>query len=169
MSHRTKLRGAVAALACTAALMAGSTLLSLPAQAENRSAAATAPAAAPSTRQMMPTTQIELFLRDYLDAINGQHSEGHSPAKVREDHLTKKLDAALTDWGVAHQADPIFRAQNLPTGWSLRDADSSPEGHATVIVTENFESGTTIDVWFQINLDGRLIDGITDPPAPAAS
>ncbi|WP_033825590.1 hypothetical protein [Kitasatospora sp. MBT63] len=166
MSHRTKLRSAVAAAACCAALMAGTTLLASPAQAGSRPAAA--PAAAVAHRQTRPEAQVTLFFSDYRDAVLQQHSEGKSTVDVRKEYLTPELDDALTEWSATHQKDPVFRSQNVPNGCTWRTADTSPEGHSTVILTQTWDDGTTTDVWYQVRLDGLLIDGLTDPPAPVA-
>ncbi|MER8188141.1 hypothetical protein [Kitasatospora sp. NPDC094015] len=160
------LRGALCAAACAVTLLAG--------------AAATAPAVAgppsPAAAAVRPTDvqesrardQVDSFVYNYREAVLGQHTEGKSPMQVREDYLAKDLDTALDDWGAQHQADPVFRAQNTPDSWSLRTAPTSPEGHSTVILTENWADGTTTDVWYQVVLDDLLIDGLTDPPAPAS-
>ncbi|MFE2722587.1 hypothetical protein [Kitasatospora sp. NPDC059327] len=163
MSYWMKLRGTLVG-ACAVTLLAGPGLLSLPAEADGLRVSAAAGAS--STRSTRPEQQVYTFFGDYRDAILGQHSQGTSAMDVRQEYLTKQLDGALYDWGAANQKDPVFRSQDVPTiDYSWKTADTSPAGHSTVILTEKFEDGTTKDVWYQVNLDGLLIDGITDPPA----
>ncbi|MCX4778058.1 hypothetical protein [Streptomyces sp. NBC_01264] len=156
MSYRPRLRSALIG-ACTAALLAGPGLLALPAQAESPQA----PAAA-SRMSTRPEMQVMTFLGDYRDAVLGQHSEGKSTADVRKDFLTSGLDGSLYDWGAANQKDAIFRTNELPSGWSAVEQEQA-NGHAKVVLTQTFENGTTSEVCYQVNLDGLLIDGLTDP------
>ncbi|MFE6750230.1 hypothetical protein ACFVGM_30565 [Kitasatospora purpeofusca] len=164
MFRSAKLRRALATAACTAALMSGTVLLGAPAQAG--STAVTAPAATASHRATRPESQIAQFYSDYRDAVLGQHSEGLNTFDIRKAYLTPALDEALTTWGSEHQADPVFRRQDVPNSATWRTADTSPEGHSTVVLTQTFGDGTTNDVWYQVRLDNLLIDGLTDPPAP---
>ncbi|MER5868780.1 hypothetical protein [Streptomyces sp. NPDC002044] len=158
MSHRPHLRSALIG-ACTAALLAGSGLLALPVQAAGPQSSSQTAAEHRMTR---PEMQVTTFFGDYKDAINGRHSEGHSPAKVREEFLVPKLDADLYQWGADNQKDPIFRRTDVPEGWAVEETGQA-DGHAKVVLTQTMEDGTTSKVWYQVNLDGLLIDGLTDP------
>ncbi|MFF1411211.1 hypothetical protein ACFVX6_15690 [Streptomyces sp. NPDC058289] len=160
-AHRTKLRGAVIG-ACTAALVAGAGLLTLPAQAHSQQEQAVPAAGTLMTSRA--EQQVASFFQEYQDAVKGQHSEGSSPAEVRQAFLTTELDDALTAWGSEHQADPVFRAQNLPATWSTTDTDST-DTHTKIIVTENWEDGTSTGVWYQVRLSDLKIDSLTDPTA----
>ncbi|MEK2494188.1 hypothetical protein WN990_32035 [Kitasatospora purpeofusca] len=163
MSRSAQLRRALATAVCTAALMSGTVLLSTPAQAGTGTVAA--PAAAASHRQTAPERTVTQFFTEYRDATLGQHSEGLNTFDVRKRFLTTELDDALTVWGSDHQADPVFRGQVVPNGCTWRTADTSPEGHSTVVLTQTFDDGTTSDVRYQVNLESMVIDGLTDPPA----
>ncbi|MFF3013661.1 hypothetical protein [Streptomyces sp. NPDC057939] len=164
MSYRMSLRSAVVG-ACTAALLAASGLLTLPAQAEAHQAphAAAAAAAARATRAELAVGE---FWQAYRDATNGEHSEGKDTFAVRKEYLTTELDEALTDWGYKNQTDPVFRSKTLPTFAKIVTAGESA-GHEKVVVTQSLEDGTTQDVWYQVNLETMIIDGLTDP-TPAA-
>jgi len=164
MSYRTKLRGAVVG-ACAVTLLAGSGLLTLPAQAQSQQAVHAASARMPmSSRSEM---QVASFFQDYQDAVEGHQHDGKTPAQIREEYMTTALDDALTTWGSEHQADPVLRKNELPKTWSTKESDSTPT-HTKIIVTENWADGTSQDVWYQVRLSDLVIDGLTDP-TPAGS
>ncbi|MFB7054361.1 hypothetical protein ACFCXT_14725 [Streptomyces vinaceus] len=160
MSYRTSLRSLVIG-ACTAALVAGSGLLTLPAQAEPH--ATPAASAARATRAELTVGE---FWQQYRDATRAEHSEGKDTVVVRQEFLSATLDAALTDWGAEHQLDPIFRSQEIPTYAKIATADEDA-GHEKVVLTESFADGTTKKQWYQVNTSSMLIDGLTDAPPTA--
>ncbi|WP_405020803.1 hypothetical protein OHV05_31950 [Kitasatospora sp. NBC_00070] len=149
MSHSTKLRGAVVT-ACTTALLTGSALLSAPSQAQ-------------AGLQTRAEKQVNAFFGQYRDAVLGQNPN-QDPTEVRQEFLTPGLNTELDRWADDHQADPVFRAQNVPDDWSVAYAGSGA-GHSTVILTEKWRDGSTTDVWYQVRLAGLRIDGLQDPPA----
>lgn len=157
MPNRPRLRRAVIG-ACTTVLLAGSGLLALPVQAAGPQSSSSVA----ELRQTRPEAQVNTFFGDYRDAILSQHSEGKSPADVRKEFLTPKLDGELYDWGAANQKDPIFRQTEVPESWSVTETGQA-DGHAKVVLTQTLENGTSSTVWYQVNLDGLLIDGLTDP------
>ncbi|MFI1280998.1 hypothetical protein ACH4U5_09595 [Streptomyces sp. NPDC020858] len=81
--------------------MASSGLLTLPtqaqaqaqAQAEGRPATSAAVPARLATRAEL---QVLDFMQQYMDAVNGQHSEGKNAFTIRAEFLTPELDSALT-------------------------------------------------------------------------
>lgn len=133
-SYGPHLRSAVIG-AVTAALLAGSGLMALPAQAESPQA----PAA--SARMLTrPERQVMLFVGDYKDAVNGQHSEGKSAADVRKEYLNAELDGKLYDWGAANEKDGIFRRNAAPDSWQAVEKEQA-NGQAKVVLTQTFEDG----------------------------
>ncbi|MBC3844416.1 hypothetical protein GXW82_42645 [Streptacidiphilus sp. 4-A2] len=132
--------------ACTAALLACSGQLAVPAQAASD-----------------PVQQVNAFFSQYRSAVQGQG--GLTPHQVEEEYLTPDLITQLDAYARTHNADPVFRAQNIPASWSVRYGDSGA-GHTTVILTENWAGGTSTDVWYQVRIATLVIDGLEDPPAP---
>ncbi|MFD7645854.1 hypothetical protein ACFV4P_35035 [Kitasatospora sp. NPDC059795] len=155
MSYRTKVRGAVVG-ACAVALLAVPGLLSVPVQAEVRAV----PGAVAETR-VGAVEKVTAFYDQYVDAVNGTNPN-MDPTEVRNEFLTPELNARLDAWAEANDADPVFRAQNVPQGRDVRYKGSDAE-NATVIVTEHF-GDSTIDVWYQAPLDGGRITDLTDAP-----
>ncbi|MFD3945745.1 hypothetical protein [Streptomyces sp. NPDC058579] len=156
MSYRTNLRSLVIG-ACTAALLAGSGLITLPAQAQE----AQSISAARSTRAEL---QVADFWGQYVDATNAVHSEGKDALTIRKEFLTPELDEALTEWGSANQKDPVFRSQEIPKSADWATAGES-NGHEKVVLTQTFEDGTTNVTWYQVHLTTFLIDGLQDATA----
>lgn len=156
MSYRPRLRTALIG-ACTAALLAGSGLLSLPAQAESLRA----PAAA-AQRPTSSERTIDSFVQEYIYAVNGTQSEGLNPEQVREKYLSKELDEALTVWGSEPQKNPIFRREAQPKTFD-RVETGQADGNAKVVTTYTWEDGTTSDVWFTVGVASQVITGLTDP------
>lgn len=127
MSHRRSLRSLVIGV-CTAALVAGSGLLILPAAAETSQAPAVA--AARATRAELA---VDHFVNQYVFAIQGTQSEGKDSLAIRKECLTAELDEALTVWGSDHQTDPVFRRNAVPTDSRVVTAGTTIEGHEKVI------------------------------------
>ncbi|GHI86045.1 hypothetical protein [Streptomyces xanthophaeus] len=158
MPLHTQLRTAAIG-ACTAALLAGSGLLALPVQAQGQQ-----PAAAASARTGRAEMQVASFFQEYEFATEGKQGEGKSNLQLREEFLTTELDEALTVWGSEHQADPVFREQEMPKSYSTAEGASTAT-HTRIILTENWADGTSQQVWYQVRLSDLLIDGLTDAPA----
>ncbi|MFF4319517.1 hypothetical protein [Streptomyces sp. NPDC001568] len=114
------------------------------------------------TKATPTTAQVDTFLTKYRSAVQG--SGPQVPAEVRASHLTPEANAALDEWAATHDADPVFRAQNVPDSWTVSDGSSSPTT-ATVIVTQNWGDGTTSDVRYDVRLPDLRITGLTDAPA----
>ncbi|MDD9381492.1 hypothetical protein M8Z33_33560 [Streptomyces sp. ZAF1911] len=156
MSYRPRLRSAVIG-ACTAALLAGSGLLALPAQAASPQATA-----ASVLRSTSSERTIDAFVQEYIYAVGASHSEGLSPEQVREKYLSKELDEALTTWGSDQQKNPIFRREESPKAFD-RVETGQADGGAKVVTTYTWEDGTKSDVWFTVGVDSQIITGLTDP------
>ncbi|MFF3210826.1 hypothetical protein ACFYYB_09180 [Streptomyces sp. NPDC002886] len=155
MSYRPRLRSTVIG-ACTAALLAGSALASVPAQAQSPRTSATA-----TVRMERAEAAVITFFQAYLDATNGSHSEGKDTFAVRKELLTSRLDDELYKWEGDHQTHGIFR-RNVPvTTFSTVYKGTSTEGIATVDLTEKFEDGSADLVVHYTVLDNLLIDGLT--------
>ncbi|MER7042483.1 hypothetical protein [Streptomyces microflavus] len=161
MFYRPRFRS-VTIGACAVALLAGSVLFSVPAQAQSRQSAVTATTVRMQTRA---EAQVADFYQQYLDAVRQEHSEGHDTFTVRKEFLTPELDDALTTWGSEHQVDPILRREEFPTSWSLTDKGEA-DGHATVLLTQRWADGTAdTNLLYQVRLDTLQIDGLADAPA----
>ncbi|AUG76636.1 hypothetical protein CFP65_1759 [Kitasatospora sp. MMS16-BH015] len=137
-----RLRTAAVALA-----LAGSTIL---------------PATSPAQAASRAEVQVNAFFSQYRDAVLGQNPN-QDPLEVREEFMTPELNTRLDRWAEARDADPVFRAQNVPVGWSVAYGGSGA-GHTTVILTEDWSGGGHTDVWYQVRLDNLRIDGLEDPP-----
>ncbi|MFI5987838.1 hypothetical protein ACIBEA_44185 [Streptomyces sp. NPDC051555] len=148
-------------MAVTGALLAGPGLLAMPAQAAGHTAHLSAAAA--STRGEF---QVNAFFAAYRDAIRGESADGKTPAEVRAVYLTSELDAKLTDWASKHDADPVFRAQNVPSGWTVRAGVDTAESFS-VIVTETYDGGTSQEVLYTVRASDLVITDLQDP-TPAA-
>ncbi|MFI9099774.1 hypothetical protein ACIGXA_04560 [Streptomyces fildesensis] len=165
MFNRTKLRGAVIG-ACTAALVVGSGLLTLPAQAQAHSQQAVSAATARMTSRA--DMQVASFFQDYQDAVEGHQHDGKTPPQIREEYMTTELDDALGTWSSEHKLDPVLRKNEMPKTWSTTESTSTAT-HTKIIITENWADGTSQDVWYQVRLSDLVIDDLSDPtPAPAA-
>ncbi len=107
--------------------------------------------------------QVDAFFSQYLTAVSGQNKD-ETPVDVRNEYLTAQLNQQLDQYQQSHNADPVFRAQNTPVSWSTQYGGSGA-GHTTVILTENWGSGQSTKVWYQVELSNLTIDGLEDPPA----
>ncbi|WP_406286396.1 hypothetical protein [Embleya sp. NBC_00896] len=125
-------------------------------------AAASAPPGVEQTRRVDVVQRVTAFYDQYKSAVEGTNPY-MNPEEVRAEFLTPELDARLTEWANENQADPVFRAQNVPQDRSVR-YEGSGASHATVIVTEYWGSGSPTEVWYQVPLDGGRISDLTDPP-----
>ncbi|QNA76939.1 hypothetical protein C8250_038285 [Streptomyces sp. So13.3] len=159
MTYRSKLRGAVIG-ACTAALVASCGLLVLPAQAADGAAPATVAAV---RQESNAVKRVTAFYDQYRAAVEGTNP-AMNPREVRNEFLTPALNHKLDAWAETNVADPVFRAQNVPADRSVR-YEGSGAGHATVVVTEYWGSGSPTEVWYRAPLDGSRISDLTDPPS----
>ena len=166
MFPRTKLRGAMIG-AATTVLVAGSALLTLPAQAQAQAQEQAGQVPASVARmQSRAEAQVHDFFGYYRNAILGQepNPDYNTPAKARAEFFTKELDQELYEWAGQHNADPVFRAQNVPEAYDVA-LKSSDADHATVILTQEWEDGSKTYVQYRVRLSDLLIDGLTDATA----
>ncbi|MEU5426521.1 hypothetical protein AB0H73_13065 [Streptomyces olivoreticuli] len=151
MPNRTRLCAAVVA---TALLTAGP--LALSARAAD---APTAPAVT-AAQQSRAEVRVNSFFREYREAVL---HKGHStPAQVRARYLAPDLDKRLDAWALQRDADPVFRAQNVPASWATR-YEGSGAGHSTVVLTERWSGGAKQEVWFSVRLQDLVINDLKDP------
>jgi len=143
--------------------LAAGLLLGTGAAAGPAIAATPAAAGAEQSARIGVVQQVTAFYDQYLSAVEGTNPH-MNPAEVRAEFLTADLDARLTVWAEENQADPVFRAQNVPQDRDVRYAGSGA-GHASVVVTEYFGSGERIEVWYRVPLAGGRISDLTDAPA----
>ena len=146
-----------------AVALAAGLLLGTGAAAGPAIAATPAGVSAEQAVRMNAVQRVTAFFDQYVDAVNGTNPN-MNPQEVRSEFLTPELDAELTAWAEANQADPVFRAQNTPQDRAVR-YEGGGAGLATVVVTEYFEAGDPIEVWYQVPLWGGKISGLTDAPA----
>ncbi|MFJ6852498.1 hypothetical protein ACIQM3_18515 [Streptomyces sp. NPDC091271] len=151
-----QLRPALAALAAAAVV-----LVTAPAGQVAAHEAASPTEAGTFLRETRAEAQVDAFFRAYRQAVLGRGDR--TPEQVRARYLAAELDTRLDAWAAQHGADPVFRAQNVPTGWSSR-YEGSGAGHATVVVTEKWGSGATHDVWFAVRSADLVIGDLKDPP-----
>lgn len=147
--------------AAPAVLALSLSLVGLPAAAP--APAAEPPRAAQSQRSLTPAEQqVDSFFSQYRgDILRGDLQGARA---VRQRYLTAHLNAVLDAWARAHDADPVFRAQNVPTGWSLAQGDSGA-GHTRVNLTERWGDGSTTEVVYELRLATLVIDDLQDAPA----
>lgn len=148
--------------AAAATVVAAGLLCATPATAAVRHRA-DGPPGVSETRRVDVVARVTAFWDQYKSAVLGTNPD-MNPTEVRNEFLTAGLNAELDAWAEQNGADPIFRAQNVPTGRTVRYEDSGA-GHASVIVTQQWGDGSTNDVWYRVPLDGSRIDGLQDPPA----
>ncbi|CAM5641505.1 hypothetical protein SAVIM338S_06284 [Streptomyces avidinii] len=160
MSFRPTLRTTVTG-ACAAALLAGSALLALPAQAESRQS----PMTASVHREERAEAEVSEFFQQYLDAaVNGNHKDGLSPSAVRQEFLTPALDQALDAWEGEHAVNPVFRRNESIKSWTTA-YKGLLNGHLTVDLTERWKDGSPNTVVRYTLTNDLKIDGLTDAPA----
>ncbi|MEU8706506.1 hypothetical protein [Streptomyces sp. NPDC048565] len=152
-----KLRPVLAALAAAAVV-----LVTAPAGQATAHEAVSPPGAATFLRETRAEAQVDAFFQAYRQAVLGQGDL--TPEQVRARYLAPELDARLDAWADQHDADPVFRAQNVPASRSLRYAGSGA-GHATVVLTENWASGGSQDVWYAVRTADLVIGDLEDAPA----
>ncbi|ARZ69593.1 hypothetical protein SMD11_3978 [Streptomyces albireticuli] len=105
--------------------------------------------------------RVDAFLQEYRRATLG--AGDRTPAQVRARFLAPELNERLDGWARLHGADPVFRAQDAPSSWSLR-YEGSGAGHSTVVVTERWPSGATADIWYSVRLSDLTVNDLKGPP-----
>ncbi|MFJ8429726.1 hypothetical protein ACIQ9P_00335 [Kitasatospora sp. NPDC094019] len=153
-----------AALAGATALLAAGGLLALPAQAASAvpPGVAGGTAAAPVRAGTPAAHQVVTFFEEYRRAVLGTGDE--LPSEVRERFLTPALESRLDAWARQHDADPVFRAQNVPVDWSVQQVKEE-YGFASVRLTEFWAGGGSQEVWFTVRLRDLKIVELNDRPA----
>ncbi|WP_159394347.1 hypothetical protein [Streptomyces sp. NRRL S-495] len=155
--RRTALAGAVALLA-VGGLLAGS--------AQAAFALPPGPAAAVATAEVRAGTpaahQVVTFFEEYRRAV--LETSGEQPSEVRERFLVPALDRRLDAWARQHDADPVFRAQNVPVDWSVQQVKEE-YGYASVRLTEFWDGGGSQEVWYTVRLRDLKIVELNDQPA----
>ncbi|MGW4381944.1 hypothetical protein [Kitasatospora sp. NPDC004531] len=127
----------------------------------------------PLTTQAWPSSQpgvlltaaedrVNRFFTDYRNAI--LHGAPEAARMVRLKYLTKDLNDRLDQWAAEYDADPVFRAQNVPASWTLAQGGSGA-GHTTVLLTERWADGSTIPVEYQLRLPDLVIDDLENAPS----
>ncbi|WP_129768407.1 hypothetical protein [Streptomyces sp. L-9-10] len=134
----------------------------VPAQATTGFAAAPATSRAEAPAATPATTQVDTFLKAYRRAVLGQ--SGEDPRAVRERLLSSYLNLRLDAWAEQNDADPVFRAQNVPAKWSAHQIKQEA-GFASVRLTETWTGGGVQEVWYTVRVaDLRIVD-LGDRPA----
>jgi len=101
--------------------------------------------------------RVDAFFTEYRLAVLGEIED--QPHDVRRRFVDPLLNARLSAWGAAHEADPVFRAHNIPRSWSVR-----PAGGNTVVLTETWYEGGSQGVRYVVRpADLRIID-LGEPP-----
>ncbi|MEE1823509.1 hypothetical protein PUR61_15100 [Streptomyces sp. BE20] len=150
-------------LAGAAALLAVGGLAATPAQAAFAPPAGTAAAAHAEVRAGTPAAhRVVTFFEEYRRAVLGE--SGETPRAVRERYLTPHLDFRLDAWAHDHDADPVFRAQNVPADWSAQQVKEEL-GFASVRLTEFWSGGESRHVWYVVRLVDLRIVELNDRPA----
>ncbi|WP_405003964.1 hypothetical protein OHV13_05950 [Kitasatospora purpeofusca] len=148
-------------LAGAAVLLAVGGLLATPAQAVSA-----LPPGAVATAQVRAGTpaahQVVTFFEEYRRAVLG--TSGEQPSEVRKRFLIPALDRRLDAWAQQHDADPVFRAQNVPVDWSVQQVKEE-YGYASVRLTEFWGGGGSQEVWFTVRVRDLKIVEISDQPA----
>ncbi|MFE7559251.1 hypothetical protein [Kitasatospora sp. NPDC057500] len=151
-------------LAGAAALLAVGGLVATPAQAAFAPPAErTGAAAAAQVRAGTPAAhQVFTFFEAYRGAVLGE--TGETPRAVRERYLSPHLDFRLDAWAQQHDADPVFRSQNVPVDYSAQQVQEQ-HGFASVRLTEFWDGGGSQDVWYTVRLGDLRIVELNDQPA----
>ncbi|MFF0742737.1 hypothetical protein ACFYVL_20295 [Streptomyces sp. NPDC004111] len=158
MTTQRKLLTLLSRTALIAALALAAPLAAAPAGAAPAPAAA---GSAPRAEARTPAIEVNHFFKTYRKAVQGVGSS--TPEAVRKAHLTAQLDARLTEWAEQNHADPVFRAQNIPKNWKVRNVGSSATT-ATVVVTQIWGGSPDTEVWYTVRLSDLRITNLTDPP-----
>ncbi|MEK2489103.1 hypothetical protein WN990_06035 [Kitasatospora purpeofusca] len=149
------------ALAGAAVLLTVGGLLATSAQAVSA-----LPPGAVATAQVRAGTpaahQVVTFFEEYRRAVLG--TSGEQPSDVRKRFLSTQLNFRLDAWAQDHDADPVFRAQNVPVDWSVQQVKEE-RGFASVRLTEFWDGGGSQEVWFTVRVHDLKIVELNDHPA----
>ncbi|MFD6339060.1 hypothetical protein ACIQAD_18305 [Streptomyces sp. NPDC088551] len=149
-------------MTATVVLLALGGLATAPAQATTEFAAVPATSRAEAPAATPATSHVDTFLKAYRRAVLGQGSE--DPLAVRERFLSPYLNLRLDAWAQQNDADPVFRAQNVPAKWSAHQVKQEA-GFASVRLTESWTGGGVQEVWYTVRVaDLRIVD-LGDQPA----
>ncbi|MFJ8434925.1 hypothetical protein ACIQ9P_26855 [Kitasatospora sp. NPDC094019] len=107
-------------------------------------------------------TQVNRFFQQYRQDILDGDTQG--AYNTRHRYLTEELNGKLDQWATDHHADPVFRAQNVPDGWTAVQGDSGA-GHTHVDLTERWGDGSTTVVQYELRLANLIIDDLRNAPA----
>ncbi|WTW93051.1 hypothetical protein OG216_06520 [Streptomycetaceae bacterium NBC_01309] len=161
MSNRMR-KAATIAVASGLLLGAAAAAPALAASGSPPGVAHSHPASDGQTHRVDVVQRVTAFWDQYKSAVLGTNPV-MNPEEVRGEFLTPELNAELDAWAEANQADPVFRAQNVPADRTVR-YEGSGAGYASVVVTQHWGDGSTNDVWYRVPLDGSRIAGLQDPP-----
>ncbi|MFJ2112150.1 MULTISPECIES: hypothetical protein [unclassified Streptomyces] len=150
------------ALSAAVVLLAMGGLSALPAQAVTGPVAAPALSQAEEEAATPATRQVTTFLDEYRRAVLGQSDE--TPRAVRVRFLSPHLNFRLDGWAEEHDADPVFRAQNVPVRWSAQQVKTE-NGYASVRLTEFWAGSGSQEVWYTVRLGDLRIVELNDHPA----
>ncbi|MGW4652179.1 hypothetical protein [Kitasatospora sp. NPDC004289] len=106
--------------------------------------------------------QVLTFFEEYRASVLGE--SGEDPRAVRERYLLPQLNYRLDAWARQNDADPVFRAQNVPGNWRVHE-EKQEYGYASVRLTEVWGEQSDQDVWYAVRLTDRKIAEINDQPA----
>ncbi|MFD9596537.1 hypothetical protein ACFWA9_27855 [Kitasatospora sp. NPDC059973] len=106
--------------------------------------------------------RVVTFAEEYSRAV--LHQSGETPRAVRERFLAPHLNVRLDAWASEHGADPVFRAQNVPSEWSVQQVGEE-HGFASIRFTEYWGGGSGQEVWYTVRLGDLRIVELNDAPA----
>ncbi|MFJ9947231.1 hypothetical protein [Kitasatospora sp. NPDC091207] len=106
--------------------------------------------------------QVVTFVEEYRRAV--LRESGEAPRAVRDRYLAPHLNFRLDAWAAEHDADPVFRAQNVPARWSGQQVKEE-YGFASVRLTEYWGGGGSQEVWYTVRLGDLRIVELNDTPA----
>ncbi|MFJ1649601.1 hypothetical protein [Streptomyces sp. NPDC088258] len=134
---------ATALALCSGAAATAVAPAALPARAVTLPAAH--PEAAPEANAVQTVTA---FFDQYKRAALG--AGPYTPQEVRDRFLTPDLNEKLDAWAAEHDADPVFRAQNVPQRRSVAREAGDPDS-TKVLVTEYFSGGAPTKVRYTVS------------------
>ena len=126
---------AVAALAATAALSSPATASPARPAVASVTTVHAAPAPIRSGSPASTVDRVADFYGAYIDAHYGQGMGGLG-VDLRAHYLTRALQKQLATWEAKNHADGVLRAQDVPNGWAVTQANAGA-GHvwSTVVLT----------------------------------
>ena len=150
------------AVACTAALLAASGALAATPAGAVTTAPSDTPAISHAVRASVAEARVSAFFDEYRLSVLGEIDD--LPRDVRLKYLSPFLNFRLDAWAARNNADPVFRAQNIPTFWSVQEIAEELD-FASVRLTERWGDGTVQEVWYTVRLADRMIVDLGDAPA----